>query len=102
MRAEKWLNIFLNTQQEYGFDINKRVEGSGNTPVMEAIALGKDEDPVEADKIISSFISLVHLELMDTDQLINFNMKNNLEQSVAWSVDCLHSFKTLGTNSATF
>ena len=69
---------------------------------MEAIALGKDEDPVEADKIISSFISLVHLELMDTDQLINFNMKNNLEQSVAWSVDCLHSFKTLGTNSATF
>ena len=75
-----------NPEKEYGFDINKRVEGSGNTPVLEALALGKDEDPIEADKSIAKFVYLVHLGLKGTDQQINFNLKNNQEQSAVWSV----------------
>jgi hypothetical protein len=69
---------FFEIFKHYGFDLNERVSGTQNTPLIEAIHSSTTEEG------LALFIEKIYNEFKGTKKAIDFNLKNNQKQSAAW------------------
>jgi hypothetical protein len=72
----KLLLLFL--KQEFGFDVNERINGTENTPLMVAIESAVSETRV------TNFVHQVCQETKILGRPVDLNMKNNCQQSILW------------------